>query len=142
MSLIELKCKNCGAILNANPDVNTVTCQYCQTTFKIKNDSCVKLDDMEQKGYQFEKGRIRAQQENRQNNHNNMNINSDSKNYYFDPPRKRYDILWLLIAWILFFTFTATYFIVKSKKLGKKSKVIILIIMWSIFLINAIEKNS
>ena len=64
MNLIELKCKRCGAILKVNPNNPEITCSYCHTKF-ILNEEVTKMDlnNMEQSGYNFEKGRMRAQQE-------------------------------------------------------------------------------
>lgn len=55
MKLVELKCKNCGANLKVEEDVKEVTCNFCHTTFSIET--------MEKDGYEFEKGRIKAQRE-------------------------------------------------------------------------------
>lgn len=127
MKLVELKCKNCGATLKVDPESEEITCKYCQTTFKLDDEvKHVKFDNMEQNGYEFEKGRIRAQQE--------------SKNYstsvsYSQPQKKNNRTLWLILAWIFLLPFTATYFIAKSDKLDKKKKIIIIAIMWIVFLI-------
>ena len=37
MKLNELKCKNCGATLKVEGNVDTVTCKYCQTTFSVED---------------------------------------------------------------------------------------------------------
>ena len=55
MRLEEMKCKACGAKLNVPDDAESVTCPYCNVTYKVQ--------DMEDSGYEFEKGRIKAQQE-------------------------------------------------------------------------------
>lgn len=69
MKLVEMKCKNCGANLRVNSDVKETYCQFCSAKFKIDDEvQHVKYDNMEQSGYEFEKGRIRAQQENQFNN--------------------------------------------------------------------------
>ena len=63
MKLVELKCKNCGATLKADPELDEITCKYCQTTFKMDNEvKHVKFDNMEQNGYEFEKGVICEQE--------------------------------------------------------------------------------
>lgn len=50
MRLIELKCKNGGAILKADSISTDITCKYCQTTFKVDDEvKHIKLDDMKQK---------------------------------------------------------------------------------------------
>lgn len=37
MKLNELKCKNCGATLKVEGNVDTITCKYCQTTFGVED---------------------------------------------------------------------------------------------------------
>lgn len=128
MKLVELKCKNCGATLKADPEQNEMTCKYCQTTFKIDDEvKHVKFDDMEQNGYEFEKGRIRAQQESKATANTNVT--------YAQPQKKNNKTLWLVLAWIFLLPFTATYFIAKSNKLDKKKKIIIIAVMWVVFII-------
>ena len=72
MKLVELRCKNCGALLKENAEESEITCKYCQSKFKLDDEvQHVKYDDMEQSGYEFEKGRLRAQQEYNSNTTNN-----------------------------------------------------------------------
>lgn len=63
MKLKELKCENCGADLKVNNETKEVKCEYCHTKFKVDNGML--FDDMEQAGYEFEKGKLRAQKEHR-----------------------------------------------------------------------------
>jgi len=128
LKLVELKCKNCGASLKVNPESDEINCKYCQTTFKLDDEvKRIKFDDMEQNGYEFEKGRIRAQKENASTLNSNITSNQQKK--------KNNKTLWLVLAWIFLLPFTATYFIVKSNKLDKKKKTIIIVVMWIVFLI-------
>lgn len=59
--VIEKKCKNCGAELYEDSLKKELYCGYCGSTFKM-NDG-FKYDNMEQAGYDYEKGRMRARQE-------------------------------------------------------------------------------
>lgn len=128
MKLIEMKCKNCGAKLKVDSEIKDVHCEFCHSDFKIDDEvKHHKLDDMEKSGYEFEKGRIRAQQENKNENYINNNYLQKNKNR----------TLWLILAWIFLLPFTATYFILKSNKLDKKKKIFIVVIMWIIFFIIA-----
>ena len=89
-------------------------------------------------GYEFEKGRIRAQQEQKraQSNYNNLNnVNNTSK-------KKNNKTFWLILAWIFLLPFTATYFIAKNNKLDKKKKIVKIAIMWVIFLVIAYANPS
>ena len=64
MKLIEMKCKNCGAKLKVNSDEKEAHCDFCGIDFKIDDEvHHIKYDDMEQSGYEFEKGKIRAREE-------------------------------------------------------------------------------
>ena len=139
MKLLEMKCKNCGALLKVEEDAKYIECQYCNTKYKLDDEvQHIKYDDMEKSGYEFEKGRIRAQQEQKraQSNYNNLNnVNNTSK-------KKNNKTFWLILAWIFLLPFTATYFIAKNNKLDKKKKLIIIAIMWVIFLVIAYANPS
>lgn len=139
MNLLEMKCKNCGALLKVEEDAKYIECQYCNTKYKLDDEvQHIKYDDMEKSGYEFEKGRIRAQQEQKraQSNYNNLNnVNNTSK-------KKNNKTFWLILAWIFLLPFTATYFIAKNNKLDKKKKIVIIAIMWVIFLVIAYANPS
>ena len=69
MKLLELKCKNCGANLKIDEESEFINCPYCNASYKLDDEvQHVKYDDMENSGYEFEKGRIKAQKENESNN--------------------------------------------------------------------------
>ena len=55
MRLKELKCKNCGATLKVEENVDKVKCDFCHTSFAV--------EDAYHDGYKFEKGRMQAQNE-------------------------------------------------------------------------------
>jgi len=76
MKLVELECENCGAALKIEEGTNTVNCPYCKASYKIDDEvKHVKYDDMENSGYEFEKGRIKAQKEHA----SNSSLNIDQK---------------------------------------------------------------
>ena len=76
MKLVELECENCGAALKIEEGTNTVNCPYCKASYKIDDEvKHVKYDDMENSGYEFEKGRIKAQKEHA----SNSSLNVDQK---------------------------------------------------------------
>lgn len=127
MKLVEMKCKNCGAKLKVDPEVKNANCQFCGAEFKIDDEvQHVKYDDMEQAGYDFEKGKLRAQAEHKANNSQNTSQIQQKKNN---------KTLWLVLAWIFLLPFMATYYIAKSDKLDKKKKIIIIVVMWVAFII-------
>lgn len=126
MKLIEFKCKNCGAILKVDPNSDEIKCEHCLSLFKLDDEiKHLKVDDAEKIGYEFEKGRIRAQKEN----------NADVSNNYSQSQKKKNNTVWLVLAWIFLLPFTATYFIAKSKSLNKTQKIVIIVVMWIVFLI-------
>jgi hypothetical protein len=139
MKLLEMKCKNCGALLKVEEDAQFINCQYCNTKYKLDDEvQHIKYDDMEKSGYEFEKGRIRAQQEQKrtQKNYNELNnVNNKSK-------KKNNNAIWLILAWIFLLPLTATYFIAKNNKLDKKKKIAMIAIMWIIFLVIAYANPS
>lgn len=66
MKLIDLKCPRCGATLKNVRDRNNIVCQYCGNSFVLDDETKVVRYDSEsaeEAGYQFEKGRLRAQNE-------------------------------------------------------------------------------
>lgn len=74
MKLVELECQNCGAALKIEEGTEMVSCPYCKATYKLDDEAQhIKYDDMENSGYEFEKGRIKAQKEHVTNNQN-LNI--------------------------------------------------------------------
>lgn len=126
MRLIEFKCKNCGAVLKVDPNSDEIKCEHCLSLFKLDDEiKHLKVDDAEKIGYEFEKGRIKAQEEKNENESRNYSQQSKKKN----------NTVWLVLAWIFLLPFTATYFIAKSKKLNKTQKIIIIAVMWILFLI-------
>ncbi len=57
MKLIELECKDCGGNLKVEEGTDIVTCPYCGASYRLNEEN------MEKSGYEFEKGRIKAQRE-------------------------------------------------------------------------------
>ena len=139
MKLVEMKCKNCGAKLKVNADAKDANCQFCGAEFKIDDEvQHVKYDDMEQAGYEFEKGKIRAQQEHKEKSPGSTNtviITSRPKKFYESKT------FWIVMAWIFLLPFTATYYILKNKNMDNKMKIIIIAVMWVIFIIIGIVSN-
>lgn len=67
MKLVELKCKNCGAVLKVKPNTNDIHCDHCKANYKLDDEvQHIKYDDMEKAGYDYEKGKQKARQEHEQ----------------------------------------------------------------------------
>ena len=61
MKLVSVTCPNCGGKLEVTSNSKLVTCDYCNSDFMIDDEiKRMRLDDAEQAGYEFEKGRQRA----------------------------------------------------------------------------------
>ena len=70
MKLVEMKCPNCGANLQVDISKGKAFCQYCGTALHIEDENKnTTINDPENLGYQFEKGRQRAEKERNKNNH-------------------------------------------------------------------------
>ena len=68
MKLIELKCPQCSAELKADADQKQCVCQYCNNVILIDDEvQHIQYDNMGQSGYDFEMGRLQAQEAYREN---------------------------------------------------------------------------
>ena len=63
MRIIDMKCSNCGAILAVDSEKREANCEHCGAKFLIDDENIHVDFDAEQAGYDFEKGRQRAQEE-------------------------------------------------------------------------------
>lgn len=64
MKLVELKCNQCGAKLEVNSELKQITCQYCGNLILMDDEiQHIQYDNMGQSGYDFEMGRLKAQED-------------------------------------------------------------------------------
>ena len=64
MKLVSMVCPGCGANLEVNVELHSITCNYCGNQFVLDPEIIhVQHDFTEDAGYNFELGRIRAQAE-------------------------------------------------------------------------------
>lgn len=143
MKLIEMKCKNCGAKLKVDSEAKEAHCEFCGVDFKIDDEvQHHKFDDMEQAGYEFEKGKIRAQKEHGQNKTQVVYVNNNSSNSNLKNNR---GCLFYFIC-LMFFPFVITYYVIKSEKLSKGAKIGILSALWIFIvicgIINSFEEKD
>lgn len=132
MKLVEMKCKNCGANLKVKADSKEVDCQFCHTSFKIDDEVLHhKIDDAEQTGYEFEKGKIRAQEEAKQKKIDTQNRLLEMQ---YEKEKKNKNLKWWIIGWIFCFPIPLTILIWKSDW-NKKKKIIVTILLWLVILI-------
>ncbi len=136
MKLVEMKCKNCGAKLEVEENTNDINCQYCHAHYKLDDEvKHVQYDNMEQSGYDFEKGRLRAQQE------HSLSNNKTNMTYGNNDVKKKHGLIYYLL-FICFFPFVITYYVIKSEKLSKKAKIGILAALWSLIIIAGIASEK
>lgn len=134
MKLINMVCPNCGAALQADADKNKLTCSYCGNSLLVDDEvQHIQYDNAEDAGYQFEKGRQRAQAEQRMNN-----ISTSTVTY--QPSKPNYTWLWV-VGWICCFPIPITVLVARSKSLTVKGKTIIIAVMWTVILIVGIIGN-
>ena len=127
MKLIDLSCPNCKATMQIDDTAKAVFCPYCGSKFAVDDETKhIHYDNAEQAGYEFEKGRQRAQAE-----------QQAYRTYYANPPqpkKKRHTLLWVL-GWIFFFPIPLTIIIARSKKLNKTAKIIMISVLWGALLL-------
>ena len=64
MKIEKAVCPSCGGSIPFDPDVKSMACPYCGSKLYFDDESLhIVYDNMEQAGYEFEKGRLRAQKE-------------------------------------------------------------------------------
>ena len=67
---------------------NRIKCEYCDSVFAIDDEaSHVKFDDAKQAGYDFERGRIRAQKEEAARQHASSYRTTTEEHVYEEPQR-------------------------------------------------------
>lgn len=133
MKIVNMVCPNCGASLQVDADKKNLTCNYCGNNLFIDDEvHHVQYDNAEEAGYQFEKGRQRAQSE--------LKIPNSGQSIKFNPnqqPKKKRTWLWVL-GWIFIFPVPLTILLLRNKTLDKKLKYGIIAAAWIIYLIVAL----
>lgn len=127
MKLIQTVCPHCGAPLKVDESINQVICEYCGMTTLIEHDKAQPAEvDSEQAGYDFEKGRQRAQAELARQTY------QPRQTYTPVQPKKRHTFWWVM-GWIFIFPIPATILIVRSKKLHWILKVVLVLVLWGLY---------
>lgn len=122
MKIVEMKCKNCGAVLKIEEGAKETVCQYCQTHYQIENEKIKSIQYEEEIDGNAKSEKIEEQKENK-SNHTSID------NLY-----KKHGCLFYFIFFLLF-PFAITYYVIKSKKLRNSMKVIILLLLWTFIII-------
>ncbi len=126
MKLITLKCPNCGAQLNVDANKESVYCEHCGTRILIDDEiNRLQIDNAEEAGYQFEKGRQRAQSEIHQRD-----------TYQNTQPSKKKRKTWLwVLGWIFIFPLPLTILLLRKKEMKAPLKYGIIAVAWILYLI-------
>ena len=128
MKLVSLVCPQCGGTLKAPENVKQMQCPFCNTTVMLDDEvQHVQFDNSKQAGYDFEKGRIAAQQDHaaQQARYNQEVIRAQQ-----EAKRKRKNLIWWVLGWIFIFPVPLTILIVKSKKLKPVIKAVLIAALW------------
>lgn len=136
MKIVSMECPNCGASIRVDMDQKNLTCNYCGKSLFVDDEiQHVQYDNAEEAGYQFEKGRLRAQVEAR----------SVPASQYIQtiqqPPKKRITWLWVL-GWIFIFPVPLTILLLRKKDMNPILKYGIIIVAWLLYLIIAFSGRS
>ena len=141
MRLINMTCPNCGSQLQIDLDNKQATCQYCGNALLIDDGvQHVQYDNAENAGYEFEKGRQRAQAEQSRNN-----VSQTATVKYWQQPqqqKKSNNMVWWVLGWIFFFPIPLTILLVRNKTMNPKVKYGIIAGMWIIILLIGIAGNA
>lgn len=129
MKQISMVCPHCGAPLNAHASAKQVVCEYCgATSFLIPETKQVEYRNSEQVGYEFEKGRLRAQAEQAQQ----PIVQQVVYEYVPAKPKKRHTFWWVM-GWIFIFPIPATILIVRNKKMHWLLKAFLVLAVWVLY---------
>ena len=145
MKLLDLTCPNCGSKLSYNKETGECTCTSCGGKFLLDDDSDkkqIEINNAKEAGYEFEKGRQKAQAEARRNNaqpYSNVTYRSKA-------PAKNNNLKWWVLGWIFFFPIPLTILVYRSKSLSQTVKTIILSVLWGyvaiVVLISSCNKQN
>ncbi len=129
MRLIELKCQNCGAAIKINANQKEAVCEYCGAKFAIDDEvQHIHYDNAEQAGYEFEKGRQKAQAEQQA-----KNIHKSTYAQQVSRQQKKNRIWLWVIGWIIIFPLPLTILMVRNKGLNKWLRIGIIVVAWMVY---------
>lgn len=137
MKLVSFTCPACGAQLTVDIDNRKASCEYCGATFSIDDEAQhIRYDNAEQAGYEFEKGRQRAQAEYAETV-GQQPYQIPTEGVKEGRPRKRRTWLWIL-GWILLFPAPLTVLVWRNQKLDRKLRIGIIVVTWIVYLVIAL----
>lgn len=128
MELKDISCPSCGAVLLIGSDCKgIVTCEYCGKKF-ILNDGTQKVEhyvpETEEIGYNFEKGKIRAR-----NEEYKKQQDLAQERYNKQKEEQKRKLLVKALMWLLFFPVMLIFTIVKSSRFDTETKIFAVVII-------------
>nr|WP_297704022.1 zinc ribbon domain-containing protein [uncultured Butyrivibrio sp.] len=140
MKIIDMTCPHCGANLKIDSEKTVAYCEHCGAKLAIDDETRhIQYDNAEQAGYEFEKGRQRAQAEARLAQPKQFTYNAQNK-----PPQKEKKNTWLwVLGWIFFFPAPVMVLIWRKKNTWDiKVKIAVTVAFWLFFLIAAANNDK
>ena len=149
MKIVNLTCPGCGARLEVDMDRKMAFCSYCGAALPVDDEiQKVQLDGAEKAGYEFEKGRQRAQAEAAQASSQPQQVcYQPASQPTFrpqvppqpqpapqEPPKKRKTWLWVL-GWICIFPVPLTIIMLNKEDMSKKARYGIIAAGWILYLL-------
>lgn len=137
MKLVDLTCPHCGAQMKADATLKQVICEHCGTNILIDDEvQHIQYDNAEEAGYNFEKGRQRAQAEKGQ-------YRTQQSNYAPQQPPKKKRKTWLwVLGWLCIFPLPLTILLLRKKDMKPALKYGILAAAWIVYLIIGLSGRS
>lgn len=149
MELTGMNCPHCGGALEIPEQARQVQCPFCDSVVRIDRPEppVSPPEDHERAGYEFEKGRIRAQQEARRQEER------DQRDVWIGQfatamagiamrhaaPRRPRHLFWWIIGWIFCFPIPLTVLIVRSRRLKPLWKTVLLLLLWGMIVFNGVR---
>lgn len=140
MKLIDMTCPHCGAHLKVNTELQQAYCEHCGALLMIDNEVQQVQFNAEQAGYNFEKGRQRAQAEATRYN-NATRYTTSPQNTVSKPKKKRRTWLWVL-GWVFIFPIPLTILLLRRKQMKPVLKYGLIALAWIIYLIIGFSGKS
>ncbi len=141
MRLIDTTCPKCNAHMKVDAENKQVKCEFCGAAFMIDDQvQHVRYDNAEEAGYQFEKGRQKAQAEAYQEQF-------QQPVYTIPVPQqpvkeKKHTVLWVL-GWLCCFPVPVMILIWRKKNTwSTKVKIIVTVIFWVALLLIGSANNK
>lgn len=135
MKIVDAKCPCCGAQLNVDLGKKLATCEFCGTRFVVDDEvQRLKIVGAEKAGYEFEKGRQRAQAEAAMNQWQPVAAVNETG------PKKRRIWLWTL-GWICIFPVPLTILMLRNHTMDKRIKYGIIAAGWLAYIVMGVSGN-